>query len=71
MGVPSTEQFQPLSVEGIAPSSGDFKEPLKNPWPKDLNCSDDLRDCGAVQEELGAEGMVRIAVSEDDVGQRW
>ena len=71
VGIPSSKNFQPFSVKGIAPSSADFEESLEDPWSKQLGSRDDFRDCRAVEEELGAEWMVGVTVSENDVGERW
>ena len=61
----------PFSVKGIEPISADFEESLEDPWSKQLGSRDDLRDCREVEEELGAEWMVGVTVSENDVGERW
>ena len=69
--VPSTKDFHALTVKGVAPSSTNYKAVGENIASMLLNSSDDIRDSGAIEEELGEGWVVRVGQCQNQAGKDW
>ena len=58
--IPPTKNFETMTMQAVAPSSCDFKQVLEYFLAINLRKGDNLRNSGAIKQELDEHGVIRV-----------